>query len=148
MNSMTVRGGIVLVAGVCFGAIGCGPPPTGGVSGKITIKGEAPKLQGLEITFIAPSGQIVGCPIDEEGNYSATGVPAGQVKVGFSFTRPNAAPSKEKSRFPGKGDAKGNAEPAHDMKNPIPERLRDGSTSNLTVEVLSGKSQPFDYDIK
>jgi hypothetical protein len=148
MNLLTVRSIFFLSTGLCLGIVGCGPPLPGEVAGRITIKAEAPKIKGLHISFIGRDGQIVGAPIDEEGNYRATGVPAGEAHVSFIFTPPGGSSVNKKNRFPGKGEAQGKVEPSADVENPIPKELRDGSTSNITVEVMSGRCQPFDYDIK
>jgi hypothetical protein len=133
------------------GALGCGGgrPPTGEVSGKILIMGESPKIKGLHISFIAPSGRIVGAPINEDGTYQAD-VPAGEAKIGFIFVSPGTEHgAQKKNRFPGKGAPDGPVQASQEtVPNPIPEPLRDGSTSNLRVEVVAGQKQVFDYDVK
>jgi hypothetical protein len=136
---------VLACLGSAAGIMGCGPPPTGGVSGKITIKGDSPNMKGLQISFIAPNGRIVGAPINEDGTYQVTDVPVGEAKIGFLYSPPEPE-SKVKSRFPGKGATKPQAQ--EEAPNPIPESLRDGSTSNLTVQVVAGQNQAFDYDVK
>jgi hypothetical protein len=134
--------------GAALGFVGCGGrTPTGEVSGKITIMGESPRMKGLQISFIAPNGRIVGAPINEDGTYRASDVPVGEAQIGFIYTPPAMEQgSQGKKRFPGKGDP--DAQVPEEAPNPIPEPLRDGSTSNLTVRVLAGQNQAFDFDMK
>jgi hypothetical protein len=130
------------------GMVGCGPPPTGEVSGKITIQGQSPNIKGLAISFIGANGQMVGAPINEDGTYRASGIPAGEAKIGFIFAPgPGATGAESKQRFKDKGDPKGGKSPEVAV-NPIPQALRDGSTSKLSVTVVANKNTVFDYDVK
>lgn len=68
-------------------ATGCGGHPTGTVSGKVTLNGEA--LSGATITFVStehPELLPVTVPVDEAGNYTATGVPYGDLLVGLAIS--------------------------------------------------------------
>jgi hypothetical protein len=123
------------------GASGCGTPPPGEVAGTIRFGGKAPNIKGLEILFQGADGKQASAPVDADGAYAATGVPAGEVKVGFAYLvhqeikgRPMPDPTKKEVA-------------PRPILNPIPAQLRDPSTSGITVSVESKKSTPFDYDI-
>ena len=136
---------------------GCGGGPPGDVSGTVKLRGQAPKLAGLEIVFQSDDGSLVAAPIREDGTYKAEGVPAGVAKVFFSSTSEEAAReglnTKQgggRLKKPG-GDKKGTPPPKLDgvypKTNPIRQELREASTSKLTVTVASGKGTTFDYDL-
>jgi hypothetical protein len=63
-------------------ATGCGRPPTGTVSGKVTVKGKDP-LPGGSIVFysVADPKLMAGGVINADGTYSVNGVPVGECKV-------------------------------------------------------------------
>jgi hypothetical protein len=108
--------------------------------------GHPPAIHGLQISFLAPNGRIVGAAIQEDGTYKARGVPVGEAKVGFLFVPPGVEPGGLKTnRFRGKGAPEA---PKEDVASPIPESLRDGSTSNLSVQVVAGRNQEFDFDMR
>jgi hypothetical protein len=137
---------LIACVGTSAAIMGCGRQPTGEVSGKITFVGHPPEIQGLQISFLAPNGRIVGAPIKEDGTYKATGVPVGEAKVGFLFVPSGVEPAGPRTkRFPGKGAAEAPKEAA---PSPIPESLQDGSTSNLSVKVVAGQNQVFDFDMR
>jgi hypothetical protein len=140
--------GPLLLACSCALAGGCSKgsfAQTADVSGKIKIRGQAPRLKGMEIVFLGANGTTtVSAPVNEDGTYTASGVPVGEVRVGLAYT-PDAK-GRRGPVMPGKnGEAPPPVEP---LKNPIPEPLRDPSTSNLTFKVESDKSNVFDYDVQ
>ncbi|HEY1377335.1 MAG TPA: hypothetical protein VGF55_11105, partial [Gemmataceae bacterium] len=58
-------------------AAGCGAPPPGSVSGRVTLDGTP--VGGGFISFISPSGVVVTARIDADGTYTAAGVTPGEV---------------------------------------------------------------------
>jgi hypothetical protein len=145
----------LLLACVCAAVAvsGCGASKAD-VSGTIKIQGQAPKLQGLQLTLLGGNGAIVSAPINPDGTYKAIDVPVGEVKVAFIYFPQLASPTPGKGKLPQagpqgappvKGDVSGTAKP--ETKNPIPEPLRDGSTSKISFRVVSGNNV-FDYDVK
>lgn len=64
---------------------GCGspPPPTGSLSGVVTVKGKPASVPGLKITFISRTGQVASADVAADGAYTAAAVPAGEIRVGF-----------------------------------------------------------------
>jgi hypothetical protein len=141
----------LLLACACAALSGCGGPSTAEVSGTIKVRGQAPKLEGLQIALLGGDGSSVSAAISADGTYKAVGVPVGDVKVGFVYIPPGvASPGQPKGRLPqpGKGEAPPKGPTKEQPKNPIPENLRDGSTSNLSFKVVSGGNNVFDYDIR
>jgi hypothetical protein len=124
---------------------GCQPAP-GEVSGTITLKGKAPNLKGLQISFLAADGRMCGAPIGADGMYTATGVPAGEAKICFVYVD-EKVPVKE-GRAPVIKPPSSAKPHGSETKNPIPDALRDASTSKLAINVASGEKTVFDYDIK
>jgi len=105
MNRARVhRCGLLLVAGACVlatGAAGCGKgSATAEVSGTIKIAGKPPKLERFQIAFMGGrENQIVTFPVALDGTYTATGVPVGEVNLGFAYIPPEAAKAG-KTRLP------------------------------------------------
>lgn len=125
---------------------GCSPSPVD-VSGTIKIKGQAPNRQGIQIVFLAPNGQMVSAPINADGTYVASSVPVGEAKVSFVYEPTDGnSPPKQKGRMPPKGAPTEDVSKKKDA-NPIPDTLRDGSSSKITFKVVGGKPNQFDYDI-
>lgn len=127
------------------------------VTGTIKLKGQPPKFTGLQVIFLHPDGTQVAAPVNEDGTYKAEGVPSGEVRVCFAYITPDAAQmgaefkaGAPRMKKPGekpdapKPKAPGTPGPA---TSPIPQKLRDHTTSGLTLKVESGKSNTFDYDI-
>jgi len=138
---------------------GCGKQKTGYVSGKITLKGAAPNIDGLQLNFLGPGGEASSAFINPDGTYEAAGVPVGTVKVGISVQRPANRPAPpENMRQSGVApDPKVLAKYEKEVKDweakvtaggLIPEPLRSPGTSGLSVNVEAGKTATFDYDIK
>jgi len=145
-------------AGLLGGLAGCsGSVPKTEVSGKILLNGKEPKVAGLQIAFVANDATTVSADIAEDGTYSATGVPAGEVKVFFTAVTEEQAQQVEQLKGKGPRLAKpGGSGPApkapaggsHAKTNPIPEPLRTPTSSPLKTTLEAGKMNTFDYDIK
>src|SRR5882724_6332739 len=108
------------------GVMGCGHP-VAEVSGTIKLNGQQPKVKGLEINFVTADGRVGSAPITPD----APAVKGGRA----SLARPGAKDAEPKA-------------PPNSVKNPIPELLRDESTSKITVKLVPAQSNVFDYDIK
>src|SRR4051794_5523235 len=111
---------------------GCNEPRAE-VSGKITVQGREPNFKGMEIAFLKAGGGTVKAPVAEDGTYRVTGLSTGIVQVGILYTPLDGL--KEQCHLPKPGVdpmAKGK------VYNPIPEPLRDPSTSKLTYAVMPG----------
>lgn len=150
---------VPLVLGACalIGLSGCGNPAPADVSGTIKLRGQPPKYTGIQVVFAHPNGVLVAAPVAEDGTYKAEGVPPGEVQVSFVYITPEAAKQGAEMKAGAGGRLKkpgdtgavkvkvpGTPGPA---TSPIPDHLRDGSTSKLTLKVESGKPNTFDYDI-
>jgi len=139
---------LLCLVGLPLTLVGCqGAAPTGEVSGKITIQGQSPKTKGIQISFLAKNGRIVSEPLKEDGTYRVEGVPAGEAKVAFVFVPPEIAATAGKGRRP-LPDAEKGPESKGQAPNPIPETLRDASTSQISVQVVANENTSFNYDIK
>jgi hypothetical protein len=144
----------LLIAGACAPAalLGCGASAAR-VTGHITINGQPPKLRGMGIAFMAPDGRSDSSAVAEDGSYSAERVPVGQVSVAFLYITPQAPQDPKggsgKLPKPGAGDAPDTGRSTAGLYfNPIPQPLRDASTSKVTYQVQGGKQNVFNYDIK
>jgi hypothetical protein len=132
---------LLLLALPLVAALGCGPG-VADVKGTIKLNGQPPQLKGLEIAFLSPRGKLVTAPIQSDGTYVASGVPAGDAKISFVFAPPVDGVDPKKRRLVKPTDTRPTP-PA----NPIPVPLRDASTSQLSLKVASS-GNVFDYDIK
>lgn len=147
---------VVLV--LTIGLAGCGGPKTGTVNGKITVKGKAPGVDGLQITFMGTDGRVALTTINSDGSYNASAVPAGVVKIGIITPQADRpAPPASAKPTDGPPDAKALAQWEKDVKEweasssksaLIPGKLRDPLGSGLVVTVESGQAAVFNYDIK
>jgi hypothetical protein len=135
---------VVAFASSVAAMAGCGPTKTE-VSGTIKINGKVPNVKGLEIVFLGTDGILAAAPINADGTYTASGVAVGEAKISFAFL-PNKATEVQGKRNLNKPSDK--AGPKDAPKNPVPEPLRDSSTSKITFSVASGGKSVFDYDIK
>jgi hypothetical protein len=144
-----------LLLGLCLlaGLSGCGPASRADVSGTIKLRGRAPQLPGLQIAFLAEDGSLKPASINEDGTYQVAGLPDGEVKVCFiyvppEFQSPEGAPKgSRKLPVPGVNGLPTSTAPRSPLPNPIPQHLRDHSTSGLALQVEAGKNNVFDYDI-
>jgi hypothetical protein len=144
------RAVFLVFAGTLLALAGCQPPLTE-VSGTIKVKGQPPKMKGIEIHFMGADGQVASAPISEDGTYSTKEVRSGEAKVYFVYVDPALVGSgvgKGRLVKPGSKDAppKGSSDP--DAKNPIPLGMRDATTSNLTTKLLAGQMNVFDHNLK
>jgi hypothetical protein len=123
-------------------------PATGEVSGKITLNGQAPKRNDLQIAFLTSKGRLVTAKINEDGTYQALAVSAGEAQVSFLFLPAGmVAAAGGKKRLPPTASREEAPEPKAQGANPIPVALRDGSTSNLKVVVVGGQNNVFNHDL-
>ena len=137
-----------------FLASGCGPSGAtpGKVYGKVTYKG-AP-VTGGGITFETKDGAKYGGLIQEDGTYSVTDLPVGDLTVAISTE--NLNPDKAKSAPAGTGapsaatTGAGAGAPAAPVNQgtyvKIPAKYGDAKTSGLTVTVTTG-SVKKDFDL-
>ena len=141
---------LLMCIGATVSVAGCGNS-TSEVSGTITLKGGPPNFKGLDIGFLGSNGRLVTAPIGTDGKYKAVGVPVGEVQVNFIYTPPASASGKGKPRLLRPGPNGAPPPPNPDMAqsyNPIPQHLREGSTSKLSCKVVSGPNNVFNYDIQ
>jgi hypothetical protein len=120
------------------------------VSGTITLNGQAPKLKNFEIFFICADGSSIAATIDENGAYTARNMTVGEAKVAFVYSpnRPSEVQGRPKLAKPGAPKESWPKVSPDSTRDPIPERLRDQTTSQLTFKVQAGQKNVFDYDIK
>jgi hypothetical protein len=148
MPSLRLGPCILLVGAswVLSAAAGCSKPPPVEVSGTIKLGGKEPNLKGLQIVFLAEDGGLFSATVSENGTYTAPGVPVGELRVGFVFAPADGSQRKPKHRFiPKEGET--HAEGPSTSWNPIPESLREATTSGITFVVEAGKNNLFDYDV-
>jgi hypothetical protein len=142
----------VALAFVCIGGAvwvaGC-RPAAGEVSGTIKINGQVTAVKGMEISLLACDGRLFGAPIGADGKYSATGVPAGEVRVAFVYVPGtiHAKPGRAPLARPG-NDVHSRSSDDPEAMNPIPKQLRDANTSKLSLIVNCARKTVFDYDIR
>jgi hypothetical protein len=144
---------------------GCGGG--GVVSGKVSYKGTT--LHAGEVLFLAENGQLLRSPIDPEGNYSISKVPAGTVKIGV-YPPLQGAPMPTGARGgPGGGPGPGRPigglpkeggpppeirenygkpqGPVDPNLKDFPAKYRDPETSELTFSA-SGGTQTYPIELK
>jgi hypothetical protein len=129
-------------------AVGC-DGPKGTVTGSVKYKDQV--VKGGTVTFVGADGKGGGSsPIAEDGTYTITDVPVGDMKIavetvsmkpsgmdkGHQYKPPKEAPPEAAGGMPG-GKAK-------DRFVPIPDSYSDVHTSGLTYTVKPGKQ---DYPI-
>ena len=126
--------GLVLVL-----AAGCGGPFTAPVSGTVTYKGNP--LPGGTVTFIHPDGRVGYGTIHEDGTYSISAAPGGDVKCIVQTTKPIVPPPQTVAARLSGGAAKAGATvyPAGPYV-PIPEKYGDPQTSGLSHTIDRGSN--------
>lgn len=126
----------LLLAAVCL--IGCGPPPKGTVSGKITVNGK-PLPEGL-ITFLSQVGkkEVSNAKI-KNGEYQTDEMLAGPAKIVIipTLAQETIPVDKGDVRPPPKGKAK---------SLDVPSKYQDANTSGLEITVNAG-ANTFDKDL-
>lgn len=139
---------------VFLSAAGCGGA-TAIVSGKVTYEGK-PVTSGY-VAFYSADGQTVTGRIDDEGQYTVSKAPVGDVKVAVFTTDPAQKPPRQllANGKQGGGPSKGKAPPEEETMEPvragkfvaIPSRYKDPEQSGLNFTVKSGP-QTIDLDLK
>jgi len=160
---MTITGRFVPAASLLllFVASGCGPgnSTSGTVSGKVTYKGQP--VTGGSLAFHTKEGAIYPTVINEDGTYTLTGMPTGDMTVTVDTEALN--PDKVIPTYgepgqpgqPGQPGAGGTMQPPPGVAAPpqketgkyikIPEKYNDPTKSGLTVNVTStGTKKDFD----
>lgn len=144
----TARAAVVaaLLSGVAL-LVGCGPTPTGTVSGTVTVGGQ-PIQNGL-ITFVPEKGESASAAI-LDGKYTTGPIPVGPCKVSV-INRP-ANPAGEAAVKEEVGVGPGDVMPAPKPSKSkakevsVPQKYSDPTTSGLTHTVSAGASTR-DFDL-
>jgi hypothetical protein len=122
-------------------ALGChrAPPPTGEVSGRVTVAGVP--IQFGAIAFIAENGQVATAPV-KQGAYQAHAVPVGAADVTVQAVRLGLHPvgSPKFGPLPSGGPPLGEFVP-------VPSRYNSPKTSGLQYQVIAGE-QTKDFDLE
>ena len=134
------------VAAVLAAAAGCGPPPTGVVSGTVKVKGQS-VANGL-ITFESEVGKrdVFSAAI-LDGKYTTDAIPVGPTKVSIIPRQANpAAPAaKEGGLMAGQsGDLVAPAK--RGGAGEVPPKYSSSATSGLTYDVTAGANTK-DFDL-
>jgi len=135
-------GMVMLAAAALTGCAG----GKGTVTGKVTYKGAM--LKGGNIVFMSTAGkQSISCKINEDGTYTAEGVPAGPVKILVETAsikpQPHQGP-RSYSPPPGQKAPEGyQTGLADNSKNyvEIPEMYNDPDKTDQTYTVTVGKQE-------
>jgi hypothetical protein len=134
------------VAALAALTAGCGPPPTGTVSGTVKVNGQ-PVANGT-ITFESEVGtRDVFSAAVIDGKYATDPIPVGPTKVSVVNRQPNPAapPPKEGKLMAGQsGDLTAPARPA--AAGGVPTKYNSSATSGLTYEVTKGENKK-DFDL-
>ncbi|HZY84005.1 MAG TPA: carboxypeptidase-like regulatory domain-containing protein [Gemmataceae bacterium] len=123
--------------------VGCGPKraPSGTVSGTVTYKGRP--VNGAVLHFYPAKGgatETVMIPVNQEGAFDASGVPPGDYKVVVQPSAGTSGPSTKGMSKAKLDEMKGKLD---EMKTPatipIPKKVQDVGSTNLTCSVTTGK---------
>ncbi|MCI0642979.1 MAG: hypothetical protein L0Y72_05520 [Gemmataceae bacterium] len=138
--------------------LGCGgksAPPTATVNGKVTYKKQL--LKGGSMAFFLSSDHSKGATagIKEDGTYTATGVPVGEVKVTVETTslQPSPTPppqlAKELPKDLPEGSPYGKPKQVQDPKNyvRIPDLYSIPDQTTLKYTIAEG-TQTIDIELK
>jgi hypothetical protein len=133
---------VALLSGISL-LVGCGPPPTGTVSGTVTVGGQT--VQNGLITFVPEKGESCSAAI-LDGKYTTGPIPAGPCKVAV-INRP-ANPSAGGNEVAGGGDVLPTAKPSKGKTKEVtvPQKYSDPTGSGLSHTVTAGASTK-DFDI-
>jgi hypothetical protein len=119
---------------------GCGPP-TGTVSGKVTVGGNP--LKGGSVSYVPPNGKgTQSSDIAEDGTYTVRNLPLGKaaIIVETKSAAPPAAPGGVHMNMPA-GAPNAPGADAGKRYVPIPDRYSQADTSGLSWEVKNGKQE-------
>jgi hypothetical protein len=130
--------GIVLLAALATPACG---QSKGKVQGMVTYAGK-PVSGGMILFVGADKEHPVRAPIDGEGNYQASDVPVGEVKVAVLGPPPPLKPPP----LPKNRNAQ-SASPQEPSIVSIPQQYTNPESSGLTCQVSSGSKQ-YNIDLK
>ena len=123
----------LLLALACLHALGCGNQrKTITLTGIVTYQGN-PVTVGM-IYFHAPDNQMAGGVILEDGHYTATDVPVGEVRVSLQVKDPGlyALPKGSPAAAPKKSESKG--------VTSLPPKFADPSQSGLSYTITAATS--------
>jgi hypothetical protein len=128
--------GLGLLLGLLAGCQG-----TGSMSGKVKFQGK-PLVYGT-VLLIGSDNKSVQAPIQKDGQYDASGLAPGEIKVAVNSPNPKGV-----GRFTGWRDEKKKPPP---FEVPgwfeIPGKYGDVKTSGLTYTIQGG-SNPIDIELK
>jgi hypothetical protein len=160
-----IRSALFLALAVAVGlAVGCKKSNVpASVSGKVTYKGGP--VKGGNIAFHTEEGQAYRGSLNEDGSYSVTSIPAGDMKVTVeteSFNPEKAAPAYPRGGGAGPAmDAKRlQAERKMGVKGPptkeelaakyvkIPKDYSDPKKTKLTVTLGRGRQSGVNFELK
>jgi hypothetical protein len=125
---------------------GCGPP-SGTVSGKVTIGGKT--VPRGSVAFVPPNGKGTRTSeIAEDGTYTVRNLPPGKaaIIVETKSAAPPSAPGGVRMNMPA-GAPNAPGADAGKRYVPIPEKYSQAGTSGLSLEVKTGK-QEYNIDLK
>lgn len=146
----------ILVVGIAIVAVaGCGPakpasnrPQTHPASGRLLLAGQP--LAAATVTF-RPEGKGSGCAgiSDSSGGFKLSTFAAGDGalpgKYRVTVTKFAAGPPAPDVNSPGYAPPSDSAAPP---KSLLPETYADPAKSGLTAEVVAGKANVFEFDLK
>jgi hypothetical protein len=119
---------------------GCSPP-SGTVSGKVTIGGQT--VPGGSVSFVPPEGKGTQiAEISEDGSYTVRNLPPGKaaIIVETKSAAPPAAPGGVRMNMPA-GAPNAPGADAGKRYVAIPEAYSSAETSGLSYEVKAGKQE-------
>jgi len=135
----------VLALAVLLGVTGCGTGPTGSVSGKVSYLGNP--VKGGNVIFSAQNGKkSVMAPIGEDGSYTVSDVPVGDVKIAvqtkaLGVLAATAKISSIPANSPMRSGSKISPEDAARRFVQIPDNYEDTESSGLTYVVQKGSQE-------
>lgn len=131
--------------------LGChkNPNAPAQLSGSVSYKGQP--LKGGTLTFYGKAGGSYNAGINEQGNFSLTDLPEGEMTVAIETESANPdkkTPSYGGKKFEGKMKAyqppgappKPDAASERESYVKIPAKYADAKTSGLTVTLVAGKN--------
>jgi hypothetical protein len=160
LSMRALHPGWSLILCLLLGTTGCASK--GDVSGKVLYRGKP--LPGGTVTFLPAGGKgVFFSPIQEDGSYSLTQVPSGEVTIIVETESKNPAPKgnpqaaarakkyKEQMRKKMEQVMPGRVPPRLSSKEgqyvPIPASYKDPEKSGLTYTVTGG-TQTHDIELK